>query len=292
MSESELQKWKEKCRFLQKQAVQKDRIIKEYKTAVEQSSQTIQEVMTQLSLELKLAHQMHRMLLPVKMPVIPGCEFSYKFRPAGVKQKGKDFYQIIPYSRSKFGLMMSSCFSHSLSAVLFSARLKVFSQGQKTPSPPGQFISHLRREIKNDRKHSSKETPAEFDLFYCLVDQKTYQMSYCLTGQITALLWCAQKKEITLLPPAEEPSQQKFFLNGQDRLLVCSPGILSSQNPAGESCPLSFLKKLIQNHSNAPVDELRNRLLFELDHFCAGRPSLRDQSVLVMGVKTGLLKLA
>ncbi len=295
MSEQEFIKYKQKIQFLTRQIKQQDRIMKEYKETIEQSNSTIQDIMDKLSMEFKLANQIHRVLLPVDMPVIPHCEFSYKFRPAEVAGPGKDFYQIVPYSDKYFSIIMSSCLSHSLSALLFSARLKMMSVSTKEHTiKPDVFVSHLLKQMEKDFKHispSQKKSlnilPDNIDLFYGTVNQKTYQLSYCLLGNIMVFVQNFKAKKVQLLSETKNKiSPKKVHLNSKDRLIICSPGIAHALEKKH-----SLLKNIIEKEYQSPVHELRNRILFELDQFCQGTPRSRDQSILVMGLKSQILKL-
>ncbi len=300
MSNWDEQKWKEKVEQLCEQLKQKDRVIKEYQAVIEQSNHSLKEVMDKLSMELKLANQMHRVLLPVELPLISGCEFSSKFRGADLAQKGKDFYAVVPHPTSRsFSIIMSSCFSHSLSALLVSARLKIMS-GFQTPNIPDpvHFVNLLSAEIQKDIKNvsfknsSSIDLENNIDLFYGVVNQKTYNLSYCFFGKMSVFIHSASNTR-ELHPTMQSVYNVKSHvvsLNSKDRLVVCSPGILNAQSPSGQRYSLLSLKQLIQKGANYSVHELRNNILYELDHFCQGHPRQRDQTVLVMSIKDRILK--
>ncbi|MDE0519035.1 MAG: SpoIIE family protein phosphatase [Bdellovibrionales bacterium] len=306
---SESQEWKKKFEELSALLQEKDQALKEYRQIIEQSNQMIKEVMEKLSVELKMAHQIHRVLLPVDLPVIANCEFSFKFRPAP-KGEGKDFYEVLPHLNKKsFSIIMSSCASHALSALLFSARLKMMSRGEEVNQlQPHEFMTRLSEEIKMDTSQLSaggmsiseplKERVA---LFYAFIDQKTYQMSYCLVGDIVALVQYAESGEIKAMSASAGSLEKKeignlktdkISLNGKDRLILCSPGVLHCQSPDGGFYSLSALKKTLQNKNLSSVHEVRNKILYDLESFAQGRPSEKDQSVLLMEVKSRILKLA
>lgn len=304
MSNFELNKWKQKTQQLTQQLKEKEQIIEEYKKTIERSNQAIKEIMDKLSLELKLANQMHRILLPVDLPVISGCEFSFKFRAGDVNNHGKDFYEVVPHPRRRcFSITLSSCISHSLSALLFSARLKTMSWSEtQTACQPHEFISRLSIEIQKDIKTSSfkgltidKKLSNNIDLFYAVVDQRSYQMRYCLIGNVAVFIQRAGHKkpvqEIAADSNRMPSASNSISLNSKDRLILCSPGVLDCVDPSGQRFTTSYLKEIIDTESNSSVHELRNRILYELDKFCQGRPQNRDQSVLVMSVKHIALKL-
>ncbi|MDE0119546.1 MAG: SpoIIE family protein phosphatase [Bdellovibrionales bacterium] len=307
---SESQEWKQKFEELSALLQEKEQALKEYRQIIEQSNQMIKEVMDKLSVELKMAHQIHRVLLPVDLPVISNCEFSFKFRPASIKGESKDFYEVLPHLNKKFfNIIMSSCSSHALSALLFSARLKMMSRGEKVNQlQPHEFMVRLSEEISSDTSHLSaggisisEPLKEKVALFYAFIDQKTYQMSYCLVGDIVALVQYAETGEIETLSASAYSLEKKeirklktdrISLNGKDRFILCSPGVLQCQSPGGDIYSLSALKGALQNKNLSSVHEIRNRILYDLESFAQGRPTERDQSVLVMEVKRRILKLA
>ena len=303
---SKSQDWKEKYEKLALLLKSKEQALADYQKAIQQSNLLMKEVMDKLSIELKMAHQIHRILLPVDLPVVPNFEFSFKFRSADKQGVGKDFYEVFPHSTSKsFSIIMSSCASHSLSALLFSARLKMMTQAKtKGPWMPDEFINRLVEEMSWDISDLSEEDVShplhqKIDLFYALVNQKTYEMSYCLVGNITALLQYVKTGEVEKLKssPAGLEKINKLnthvvSLNSRDRLILCSPGILQCRNPGGDTYSFSALKKSLQSEKTSSVHQVRNRIIYELKSFAQGQPSENDQSVLVMEVKNYILKLA
>ena len=216
----------------QEQALKaKDQQLKEYQKAIQKSSRLMKEVTETLAQQLTVAQEIHHILLPSELPVIPDCEFSFKFQPAGQEGHGKDFYEISPHPACRsFSLTLSSSASHSLSALLFSARLKMMSRTERgKPLLPEAFLNQLRAEMlplkqpsslslakpgsqKNKRKplHTIRSTKdhqikhfhtllEKGSLFHALINQKTYQMFYSLVGDISAFVQYAESGNISAL---------------------------------------------------------------------------------------------
>ena len=302
-----LKQWQNKyqalsLRFKEKEQAlkEKDKLLKEYQTAIQKSSQLIKETRQKLSLELKLAHQIHRLLLPSELPVISGSTFSFKFQPATAETSlGKDFYEINPHPRHKsFSLLLSSSLSHSLCALLFSARLKMMNYIGKKPFLPDKFLSQLKEELKNDQIKLFKKPSQPWNkisLFYALINQKTYQMSYALTGDIKVFKLCAKSKEVRLLKKPTSSLQKSpptLELNGGDKVIILSPGVFKPWTNKEKVFSLDKVKKIIKEEYAGSAHEIRNRIFYELKAFSEGKPLKSDQSVLVMEVKHKILKLA
>jgi len=307
-------KWKKKALHFQSQLKEKDHILSEYKKTIRESNKLIKEAMNKLSTELKMAEQIHKLLLPVELPVISNCEFSFKFHPSNQAGGGKDFYEIFPDKESKkFSIIMSSCSSYTLSSLLLSARLKIKNHSTcLSDIKPDQFVHNLISEVSSDistakkqKKHQSTNNIYALskypDLFYSIVDQKTYNMSYCLIGKIKVLLHFAKTGKIKILKPCtnslkinkkETLKSKVVSLDRGDRVIVCSPGILNCHDLYGETYSLIALKEIIQNQKpGTTVHDLRNYIMYELKQFCKGCPIPGDQSILVMEIKKHILKL-
>ena len=315
----------------QEQALKaKDRALKKYQKAIQKSSQLMEEVHKTLAHQLKITQEIHRTLLPSELPVIPDCEFSFKFQPAQKEGHSKDFYEISPHPRHKsFSLMLSSSASHSLSALLFSARLKMMSRTEQSkPLLPEEFTDQLRIEMQvqspppalslaNPNSFNKKDKRAQRttmdtkapsfkprssllakgSLFYALVNQKTYQMFYSLIGDISALVQSAESGQIRSLKKSalsleQQGKSYKIPLNGRDRLILLSAGVWHTRSPEGKSYALSQLKKILKEEQASSVHDLRNRIFYELKTFAKNQDSRSDQSVLVMEVQSRILKLA
>ena len=119
-------------------------------------------------------------------------------------------------------------------------------------------------------------------------------------GDIAALVQYAETGEVETIRNSADSLAEKemdklkpsvISLNGRDRLVLCSPGVLNCQAPGGGNYSLSSLKDSLKTESASTVHEVRNRILYELESFSQGHPSERDQSVLVMEVKSRILKL-
>ena len=333
-----LQAKDQKLKEQEKSLKAKERALKEYKKIMQKSSQLIKEVTETLAWQLKMAQEIHHILLPSELPVIPGCEFSFKFQPAEQEGAGKDFYEISPHPAFKsFSLTLSSSASHSLAVLLFSARLKMMSRIERgKPLLPEEFLNQLREELNQTTSWARKIKPTrlsalpvhlnqaikpeplgqrdlkpgapklfktlslpvdKISFFHALINQKTYQMCYTLTGNIVALVHYAERgviKKLTQSPDFLNKASKKqlVYLNGRDKLVVLSPGVFQTRSLEGKQYTLSKVKKILKEEKTSSVHEIRNRIFYELKAFSKSQPSKSDQSVLVMEVQHQTLKLA
>ena len=273
----------------------KETVVQEYKKQLSLSDKLILKLTHQVDSDLQTLYRLYENLIPTQLPYIPDCEFSCKFlsSPKGI---GKDFYQVIPFKRRKFGLIMSSCVSHIVSSLLFSSRLKLISRTINLQ--PHDFLLTLSKEMNEQQKNI--ETDAKIDIFYSVIDQKKYTLSYCLAGSIYSFLYSFETKKIHELHPLSSKfnikqlssvKSRKINLNPKDHLILCSPGVVECLNEQGETFGLDRLKQVIHSTKEPGAHLMRNHILHDVKSFCKDQEINRDQSIFVMEIRDKILRL-
>lgn len=275
----------------------KETVIQEYKKQLSLSDKLILKLTHQVDSDLQTLYRLYENLIPTQLPYIPDCEFSYKFlsSPRGA---GKDFYQIIPFKRRNFGLIMSSCVSHIVSSLLFSSRLKLAAQTDYKNLQPHDFLLTLSKEINEQQRNTEIET--KIDIFYSTIDQKKYTLSYCLVGSIYSFLYSFDTKKIHDLQPlspnfnTEQMSSvksHKMNLNPKDHLILCSPGVVECLNEQGEAFGVTRLKQVIHSVEEPGAHLMKNQILYAIKSFYKDHEINRDQSIFVMEIRDKILRL-
>ena len=276
----------------------KDKMIHTYQKQLSVANETILQITKQINTNLQQLYHLHENLIPTKFPSIDKCEFSYKFI-SSASGMGKDFYQVIPLHRMHFGLVMSSCISHILSSLLFSSRLRLMARVDYKKLQPAEVLKNLIQDIHD--QHEVTRLKSQIDLFYAVINQKKYQISYCSIGKVQSFLYSFTTKELYELKPCADQfslessvqlSNKKIDLNSRDHLIVCSPGIIEATNRKGEMFGVERLKEVIQKTTKTGAHLMRNRLIHKVQSFTQKKKLSRDQSVMVMEIRDKILKLA
>ena len=296
LEDSQITALKKKIKDLSDEMKKKDLIIKNFKTQFSSGSEIVLKLTQQVDRDLQNLYSLHENLIPLKFPSIPNCEFSFKFVSAP-KGEGKDFYQVFPLKKMRFGVMMSSCVSHIVSSLLFSSRLKLMSKMENKSAPPGEILQMLSEEM-GAAPHSSS---MNVDIFYAVMNRKTYRLAYSSVGQVKSFVYSASTKKIKELEPSrsslnKEPDNpflsQKVSFNSRDRLILCSPGVIQALNKKGEPFGEERLKEAILAVKTPGPHQLRSEIFHALKAFSQNKKPKRDQSVIVMEIKDRILKLA
>lgn len=292
-----------KIRSLEKQLQEKNERIKKYERTLQDSNERVEKILTDLKDSTTLMRAIHKSLLPTSLPKIPLFKFSYKLAVSKTGVSG-DFLDVIQLnSPLRFGVLLFSCNSYTLSSLLLSLFLKSFPS-LKDYKTSEEFFSEMFKKLPP--LSSGKEPP---HIFYGIVNRRDFTLDYCLMGDIFAGIRSvpldqmnSDKLEFKVLKPAmarPKDSSKKssgsfksavIELRPRDCFTLCSPGILLRKNPSGATFgEKNIIKSAL---SRKGVLATRQNILFQANQFAGSAEFQRDQTVLIMEVKDRILKLA
>ena len=282
-------KLREKNKKLEKQIKEKDQLLKKYEKVLKDSNDRIKTVSEELKNSLTLIRTIHNSLIPVSLPSIPSFDFSFKFLPARLGVSG-DFFNVIPINKKmKFGIVLSSCTSHSLSSLFVSSFLKSSLEMDKYESSK-DFAKYVYKKVAPALKSKEK-----MHLFYAVICRRTFEMDYFLSGDIFVGLSSSSgvkklKAHSLHLGASKDFKSSKLNLKSKDQLLLCSSGVSSAKNKKGDKFNSQILKAF-KEKSDSSVLELRQSVLFHYSKFAGKEQESSDRTLLAMKVQDKILKL-
>ena len=195
-----------KIKSLEKELKDKIEIIKKQERALKDSNHRVERILKDLQDSTTLIRNIHKSLLPTDLPKIPLFKFSYKLAVSKTGVSG-DFFDVIQLtSPLKFGVLLSSCNSYTLSSLFLSLFLKSFPS-LKEYKTSGEFLSEM---LKNLSSLSTKEEALH--IFYGIVSRRDFTLNYCLRGDVFAGIRRAgtgeiksAKSDFEILKPAISP---------------------------------------------------------------------------------------
>jgi sigma-B regulation protein RsbU (phosphoserine phosphatase) len=275
----------------------KDAELHRYRLDLAKANSSLEKLIGQVGQELKLAQVLQKYLAPTELPHVQGFDFSTKFL-AGTRSGG-DYFDIFEHEdRLKFGILISSASGYSLSSLLLSVIIKMSSQiearrGLAVAKVVELIVKEVVPQIEN------QDTA---NIFYGVVDRRTYEIEYCSVGIIDCLLQSYGNEKLQDLPPTtqslfkdfdlQELQGVKVQLNPRDRLIIATEGLRTSQNAAGVMWGKQRLREVISAASKQSVHELRNDILYANQKYTGTEEPLRDQTLIVTEVKDRVIKLA
>ena len=277
---------KERIKALEKKLKAKEDLLKKYREALDYSSARIKQITRDVNESLSLVREIHKSLLPTKLPRIPGFDWSYKFLPT---QKGVsgDFFNVVKIKNSmKFGILLASCSTYTIASLFVSSFLKSSPDLQNNKTAK-DFLSFVAKNISSFLLKKEK-----IHLFYGIVSRRTLEMDYCLVGDI----FFAHKthgKDFEILPSYgshlyEKPTPQlksgKRVLQAKDLLLLCSPGVAERTNKKGEKFGVDNIIKAVSEKYPIGVLETRQKILFSSKAF--GGKSILEKDSTILAIQT------
>ncbi len=286
---------------LREELADREKDLAYFRLQLSQANLRLEGLIDQLQQELRVAQALQKALVPTELPHIPGFELSSKFVPSLIS--GGDYFDVFEHeNKFRFGVLMASSSGHSMSALFLSVLLKLTGRLEaRQGAQPDKVLSQMIQELSPGLSDSSRA-----DVFYGVVDRRSYELNYCRVGEGASLLQWSANGDIEVLQPCAGPiepgfkdplSSQSLSLNPRDRLVLCTRGILQAKNPDGEDFGLERLLKALREvgpagSANGGVHDLRNNILYSVQKFSAGQELVRDMTVLVLEVKDRVIKLA
>ncbi len=212
--------------------------LRRFREELGKANQRLEELIAQLHTEVKLAHVIHKALVPTEFPHINGFEFSTKFVPSMIS--GGDYFDIFEHEdRFRFGIIVSSASGHAMSALLLSVLLKMTGQIEaRKGSDPHVVLHDMHAQLKENMDHLDLA-----DMFYALIDRRNFEMRFVRAGELIVLHQNFSTGEVQSLDSGLGPMGLDFkspatsgsiFLNPRDRLVLCTRGVIEARNPEGE----------------------------------------------------------
>lgn len=266
---------------------QKEAKLHSYQQEIQLLNQRIELAIGKVSKELEYAKALHRSLIPTEKPQIPGFEFSTKFVYGN--QSGGDYFDLFEMkSKLKFGILLISCGSFTLSSLVISIVMKMtMMQHKLEQSTAAEFVQALKKEILEQAPDAEA-----FDILFALVDRRDYSLSLSAIGEVYTFLQRADKDAIEVFTGERSLSKGnpeiRYLLNSKDRVVLCTKGLVKEMQP--EAIDRSV--HAIRSAPRRGVHDLRNEILIQREMWTKRAQPDCDVTLVVMEVKDRVIKLA
>jgi phosphoserine phosphatase RsbU/P len=244
--------------------------------------------------ELRIARSIQMSLLPQGQVAMPGVSVSALCVPA--REVGGDYYDFFPLGDDRLAILIADVSGKGTSAALYMAELKglMLSLSQTCPSPrelmltANQIISH------------HLDSRSFITMAYGIVDLAARTLVYARAGH-TPLIYRRDGADgdpsVEILTPdglvlGLRVDRGEMFerlltevtlpLSRGDLLLLFTDGISEAMDAESNLFGEERLARLVGEHGHLPTDELRERILREIDAFVAGAPQHDDMTMILM----------
>lgn len=240
--------------------------------------------------ELQLARRMQRGMLPESLPSNPRYAFSVEYHPA--LEIGGDFYDVIPLSEGRTGVLVADVTGHGIQAALSTAVLKfAFSDFKNCDCAPGDIVLGMNHVLL---RALPEETFAA--AMVVILDPRTDECRLVNAGLPHPFLLHRESTRVErvvangfMLGVLDEDlfqvdEAQHIRLAPGDFLAIYTDGISEVPNKTGELFDQSALREHLLAHADSPGDALTRTLVSASRAFGASRHEWDDITVLGIDV--------
>jgi sigma-B regulation protein RsbU (phosphoserine phosphatase) len=247
--------------------------------------------------ELRIAHEIQMSLLPQGPLLMPGLSVTALCVPA--REVGGDYYDFLPLDDHRLGVLIADVSGKGTSAALYMAELKglVLSLSEIHSSPRDLLVAANRIIAKH------LDARSFITMTYAVIDMRARTMTYARAGH-TPLIYvpggtAGVRTHAQILAPDglvlglkidsgemfDRLLQEEIIpLRAGDLYLFFTDGISEAMNAQDDCFGESRLGQLIETHSHLPSDELRERLLREINAFVGDAPQHDDMTMILLKV--------
>ena len=241
--------------------------------------------------ELQIAGQIQASFLPNKFPNIPGWQLAVTLEPAG--GLSGDFFDFIPLSRGRYGIMIADVADKGLGAALYMALCRTLLRTYA-------FEYHSRPDIvfneTNDRVLLDARANLFITCFYGVLDPVKDTLTYCNAGHNPPYLFTSSNGSEPLaltrtgMPIGIEPDtrweRKTIEFSPGDKLVLYTDGVTEAQNNDGEFFDDDLLIKSVQENVASSAYEVQTNILNNVHTFIDGAPQFDDITLMVIAKET------
>ena len=229
------------------------------------SYNTVKSQREQMQQELEQAKETQSILMPEKLPTIPGTILANQYVP--MDEIGGDFYDIFQIDAMNYGLLIADVTGHGISAALISFMIStVFHTSLQGTDKPDEVL-HRTNEVLEDKLPNGKFAT----IFFGIYQIETKEFRFACGSHPPPLVVRPSTKEIFelsakgqmvgILPASIVNYEEgKFQLEEGDKLLLYTDAIIEAENLEQTMLGIEGLKKLLIAHANENVTDLVNYL--------------------------------
>jgi sigma-B regulation protein RsbU (phosphoserine phosphatase) len=235
--------------------------------------------------EIETARSIQQTFLPESTPRLEGFDMAAFSLPA--LEVGGDFYDFIPISQDKWGIVIADVSGKGFPAALFMALSRTYvranAMGKTTVSEAICMANNL---IAKDAKSGMFVT-----LFYAMLDLQKKQLHYVNAGHNSPLLCKGCDGNVVLLDAQgialgvmDEIKLQEVELSlaNNDVVVFYTDGITEAINGKEEQFGQERLIKLITQNSNLPAQEIIDKIKSAVLDFTQGQEQFDDLTLVVL----------
>jgi serine phosphatase RsbU (regulator of sigma subunit)/HAMP domain-containing protein len=237
--------------------------------------------------EMALAGEIQANFLPDAMPDVPGWQLAAMLEPA--RKTSGDFYDVIPLSNGRLGILIADVAGKGMGAALFMAlsRTLIRTYALEPEAQPGPVLAAANQRILADT-HSGQFVT----VFYATLDTASGELTYANAGHNPPYLVdgrdgdSLQELDRTGVPlgilDGASWQQRTVRLDPGDVLLMYTDGITEAQDPEGGFFDEERLQGIARDDVGRSAVQLQDAVITAVRRFVGEAPQSDDITLFVV----------
>ena len=240
--------------------------------------------------QLNIARKIQQDLMPAEAPQFDDYDIS------GINitcdETGGDYYDYFSPEPDKFvNIVVGDVSGHGIGAALFMAtaraHIRASINNMSSILKAMSIINNLLIEDMEKNDHF-------MTLFVLRLDLESMKIKYISAGHETAIIYRRENKSFIELKSTGLPvgliedaefKEEEHQLQPGDILFLYTDGIKEAMNKKEELYGYDRIKDILQESSELGVDEIRQKIISDVEEYCSGYPQQDDWTVVIIKVK-------
>jgi sigma-B regulation protein RsbU (phosphoserine phosphatase) len=237
--------------------------------------------------ELKIASDIQRSFLPESTPKIEGIELSASNLSA--LEVGGDFYDFIPITSNKWGLLIADVSGKGIPAALFMALSRTLIHASTIGNPT--VVNSIRQ--ANKLIFADAKSGAFVTLFYGILNTKQMTFRYVNAGHNPPIFLKEASNDTVLLKARGialgavediELQEAEIKLTQGDEVILYTDGVTEAIDEKNEQFSQERLIKVIRDNRALSAQDLMKKIQNEVNLFVNNQPQFDDVTLMILKV--------
>jgi phosphoserine phosphatase RsbU/P len=243
------------------------------------------EAQARLERELALARDIQRTLIPACCPEIVGFDLAADWESA--REVSGDFYDFLPLSRGRLGLLIGDVSDKGVPAALFMALSRsLVRSGLIGSTSPAEGLRRANRWIIKDTSSDMFLT-----LFYAVLDPMNHTLTYVNAGHNPPLLLFQEERRYQRLDKhgialgvieGAQYEEHTVSLCTGDVLVMYTDGVTEAINAAGDAFGEERLRRVVEAHASESPEDIVEHIRADHAAFVGDQPAFDDATLVVV----------
>jgi len=231
-----------------------------------EAHETVARQLMAINSELEMARQIQLAILPRDTPKIKGLDIAARYIP--MSSVAGDFYDFIVVDEKRVGILIADVCGHGLPSALIASMLQTGLAAQSPhASYPGRVLGGLNLALCGKFQYHFVTAA------YLFLDLEKGTATAAAAAHPPLLLWRKKSGHATEvlenglmlgLFPESNYSEITLPLEGGDRIVLFTDGIVEARNSSGEEFGMDRLKGMVEESRALPADRFGDAVLDRL----------------------------